>query len=542
MTLVVTRNGHFIGEVLARLIADDGRWDRCAWLREPPTDPAAAGQAIVDALGLRCPLHREEAGADSMAQAFHACASGAVLVVELTGRCPSGLGHLLADVRRHAEEADAGIIVATGAPVPEALASAGSPAVPLDTAGIARAEARQIGIDNDVIDRILRLTRGRDAVLHDLAAAERWPTELIEAAAGMTHTGRAFLRRVTGLFLDQCGEDEREALDLAVRTGYWHPRFSGGSIQTAALRPWVVPLEHDWGWVRPVWRRPLAAQLSIRRRFRPSTRVVADPPPPPVQETWQPALDGRLLGVFDIRIDGQLVDGLGSQLSSRLLRYLLMQPERSCPRDVLIEAFWPESDPEHARNRLQVALSSLRKLMRAATRVDVIEFADGRYRINPELDLSVDVDEFERLTATARRADRLGDTAAALDADREAVRLYRGDFCADLPYEDWTILPRERLRMLYGDVLDRLSDLQWRSADYDGCIATAGRMLEQDPCREDAHRLLMRCYAAQGRTHQALRQFDACRRILKVQLEAIPSRATMGVYLDIRDQGDRRPP
>jgi DNA-binding SARP family transcriptional activator len=142
----------------------------------------------------------------------------------------------------------------------------------------------------------------------------------------------------------------------------------------------------------------------------------------------------------------------------------------------------------------------------------------------------------------ALRASRHGDTEAALDADRSAVRLYRGDLCADLPYEEWTIFPRERLRMLYGDVLDRLSDLQWRSADYEGCIATAGLILEQDPCREDAHRLLMRCYVAQGRPHQALRQFEACRRMLKAQLDAIPSRATMTAYLDVRDQGDQRPP
>jgi hypothetical protein len=404
MTLVVTRKGGFIGEVLARLIADDGRWDGCAWLREPPSDPGAARQAIVDAIGLRHPLHQNGATADSAEQALHACAAGVVLVVELIGRCPSGLGELLVDLRQHAEHVEVGIIVATGNPLPTALALAGSRATPLDTAGIARAEARQMGADDDLIDRVLRLIRGREAALHDLAASERWSAELIEFVASGAHTSRSFLRRVTGLLLNECGADEREALEVAVRTGYWHPRFSAGAVQSEALRPWVVPLEHDWGWVRPVWRRPLAAQLSIRRTFRPSIRTSTGPPPTPARETWQPVLDASLLGTFEIRIDGQLVEGLSSQLSSRLLRYLLVRPARSCPRDELIEAFWPESDPNQSRNRLQVALSSLRKVMRAATRLDVVEFADGGYRINPELDVRIDAVEFERLAAVALRA------------------------------------------------------------------------------------------------------------------------------------------
>ncbi len=539
LTLIVTRDGGFIGEVLARLIVDDGRWDRCGWLREPPTDPTAVGQAIVDALGLRCPVRPGDAGASSVEQAFHACASGGVLVIELPGRCPNDLAQFLAGARQHAEQVDAGIIIATGSPVPAALASIGSLAVAIDTAGIARAEARQMGLHEDTIDRILRLMRGRDAVLHDLAAvAGRWPVGLIESAATGTHIGRTFLRRVSGLFLDECGVEEREALDIAVRTGYWHPRFSTGSVPAEALRPWVVPLEHEWGWVRPIWRRPLSTQIARRGASRPPIQIPADQPVPIVLEVWQPVLDVRLLGGFEVRVDGQLVEGLSIQLSARLLRYLVLRPNRSCPRDELIEAFWPNSDPYQARNRLQVALSALRKTMRAATDIDVVEFTDGRYGINPELGLSIDVVEFERLAAIGFHAHRLADAEAALDADRKAIGLYRGDLCADLPYEEWTIFPRERLRMLYGDILDRLSDLQWRTADYDGCTVTARRMLEQDPCREDAHRLLMRCYAAQGQTHQALRQFDACRRMLKAKLEAIPSTATVTLYLDIRDQGD----
>jgi DNA-binding SARP family transcriptional activator len=528
--------------MLARVIADDGRWDQCAWLREPPGERPAAGKAIVDALELRCGMERGGQSPASVDTAFQTCGSDSVLVVELTRRCSNGLAGLLEEARRHAERVGAEIIVATANRIPPSLARAGGIAIPLDVSDIAAAEGLAMGLDEAVIDRIHNLTRGRDALLHDLATAKRWSADLIATAAAGARSGRGFVRKVTRVLLDECWADEREALEVAVRTGYWHPQFSAGSVETESLRPWLVPLEHDWGWVRPVWRSALRAELAKERTFQEWKPTPVSEAPAPSQEIWQPALDIRLFGGFEIRVDGQPVDGSGVRLGTSLIRYLLLRPGLSCPRDVLIETFWPDSDPDRARNRLQVAFSSLRKAIRAITDTEVIEFFDGGYRINPALNLTIDLAEFEQLTDEARRFDAVGNVKAALNADRRAVRLYRGDLCADLPYEEWTVFPRERVRLAYGDVLDRLARNQWDTDDLDGCIATAERMLEQDPCREDAHRLLMRSYAAQQRPHQALRQFDACRRVLQATLGTNPSRTTVAAYLEIRDQGDEEPP
>jgi DNA-binding SARP family transcriptional activator len=68
----------------------------------------------------------------------------------------------------------------------------------------------------------------------------------------------------------------------------------------------------------------------------------------------------------------------------------------------------------------------------------------------------------------------------------------------------------------------------------DDCIATGHRMLDVDPCREDAHRLLMRCYASQGRVYQAVRQYEFCCRMLKGTLEVEPASETTRLYRVIR--------
>ena len=96
------------------------------------------------------------------------------------------------------------------------------------------------------------------------------------------------------------------------------------------------------------------------------------------------------------------------------------------------------------------------------------------------------------------------------------------------------MLPRESLRLKLVDALDRLSRIELADSRIDDCIATAHRMLDVDPCREDAHRLLMRCYASQGRPYQALRQYEFCQRILRATIDATPARDTTVLYHAIR--------
>jgi DNA-binding SARP family transcriptional activator len=60
-------------------------------------------------------------------------------------------------------------------------------------------------------------------------------------------------------------------------------------------------------------------------------------------------------------------------------------------------------------------------------------------------------------------------------------------------------------------------------------------MLESDPCREDAHRLIMSCHAGLGHTYQAFQQYESCRRVLRAALDTEPSPETVALYERIRD-------
>ena len=56
--------------------------------------------------------------------------------------------------------------------------------------------------------------------------------------------------------------------------------------------------------------------------------------------------------------------------------------------------------------------------------------------------------------------------------------LYRGDFMADDPYEDWAALTRERLRLAHLDALGRLSKLYFNAGHYTVCASLCQRIIE----------------------------------------------------------------
>jgi DNA-binding SARP family transcriptional activator len=152
---------------------------------------------------------------------------------------------------------------------------------------------------------------------------------------------------------------------------------------------------------------------------------------------------------------------------------------------------------------------------------------DGNaYRVHPAVHVWVDVEEFEQHLAAGRRQRREGQHAAALAEYEAAVGLYRGDLIADSRYDDWSALPRERLRLAYLDALGQLSMLHFAERRYEQCAQLCRRLLEQDPCNEPTRRLLMRCYARQGRPHLALFEFRACAEALASQLQVTADPAT----------------
>jgi DNA-binding SARP family transcriptional activator len=530
-SFVVGPAGSVVAERLAAAVSAWGRWDSCVWLRVPTRRAALLPGLLAAAFAHRWGLDPD----GSPEQLLGLAPEGAVVVIEVVGALRSGAGRLLASLRARAADRGVNVVVLAEGRLPSCVpADHVVRALELATPDFDPA----VDLTADLLDpgarrKLAQLTRRRPAIRHDaLDAALRHPDAVTAAVRGSWRRA-VMLDRLTADLVGRCGREERAALEVSLATGYWHPQFAATPLPEGGLRPWLVPLEGQWSWLRPVWRRSLTRVLSAAEAPPlPVLRTGRPVPRPPTSD--RPVLEVQMLGGFECRLDGRPVTRWNGPRGLSVLRYLLYRPRHECSRDELLEEFWPGVPEAAARNRLQVAVSGVRRALQAVSPVPVVEYADGGYRIVADVRVEVDIERFAARIAAARSAERAGELDAALGRYAEAIDLYRGEFAADAPYEGWTLLPRETLRIEHLDVLDRCLRLQLAADRMDDVVATAHKMLNVDPCREDAHRVLMRCYARQGRPYQALRQFEFCSRVLRATLDRAPEPRTAALHHEIR--------
>jgi len=237
------------------------------------------------------------------------------------------------------------------------------------------------------------------------------------------------------------------------------------------------------------------------------------------------------LGPFRVYQSDQLITDWGSLKARSILKYLITHRGTQIVKDILMDLFWPDADPEAARRNLHQAVYNLRQTLRQGhPDFQHIQFEDGCYLLSPEMDIWVDGEEFEKHVQAGRRLEAARQLAEAMAEYGIAEGLYQGDFLEEDLYEDWPRVQREHVRNMYLDITDRLSEYYVQQGEYTPAIALCQKVLAQDNCYEEAHRRLIQCYLAQGQRHLAVRQYQACVQALEAELGLTPAEETVALY------------
>ncbi|HEX3126088.1 MAG TPA: BTAD domain-containing putative transcriptional regulator [Thermoanaerobaculia bacterium] len=241
-----------------------------------------------------------------------------------------------------------------------------------------------------------------------------------------------------------------------------------------------------------------------------------------------PRAEVRLLGGFEVRVDGRTASGFESQKVRGLLAYLAVSRGTFHGRERLAELFWPDHEPAAARSSLRQALYNLRSTLAQGTEWQPIEATHQAVSFSPGPEVWVDVEAFEE---GLRRGQ-----ASSLDA---AVQLYRGDFLSGCPVrageelDGWIAEQQERLREGAVQALRTLIAHHRERGGPGGhrlAIQHAQRLLALDPLSEEAHRELMSLYSLSGRRGRALSQYEDLRHRLDRDLGVEPSAETHALY------------
>lgn len=219
-------------------------------------------------------------------------------------------------------------------------------------------------------------------------------------------------------------------------------------------------------------------------------------------------LNAYVLGRFAVAIDDVELpaDRWPSLRAAQLVQLLCLQPQQRLTRDEVIDALWPQLDPEAGAANLRKAAHHARQ---ALGRHDAIVLQAGEVLLWPERPVVVDALSFEQ-RADAALAQR--DPASSADV----AATYTGDLLPGARFEPWAEATRERLR-------ERQLQLLRASGQWE-------RVAQMDPEDEAAHRALMQRELAAGNRAAALRWYAHLREALQQGLGVAPAPQTQALY------------
>jgi len=245
----------------------------------------------------------------------------------------------------------------------------------------------------------------------------------------------------------------------------------------------------------------------------------------------QPSLTIRTLGSPAIWRDSQPVHEQVPEKALALLIYLACT-QQTHSRELLAEFLWEGRTQAQAFTNLRKVIGQLQAAV--GPHLSVTRSALG---VQPDAGYWLDVHHFETELAAAEQALN-GDGQVLVDHLQAAVDVYKGDFLDGLlidsrAFHDWSLLERERLHFRMTGALHLLVEHHLGAGAFDVAQRHIFHLLRLDPLHESAHRQAMRLYMRLGQREHAIRQYQACQRLLEQELGVAPSAETIDLYQQV---------
>ncbi|CCW36579.1 DNA-binding transcriptional activator of the SARP family [Chthonomonas calidirosea] len=228
----------------------------------------------------------------------------------------------------------------------------------------------------------------------------------------------------------------------------------------------------------------------------------------------------ELLGGLRAYLDNKTHFRLPTRKMGALLAYLILHSSHSAPREELLALLWPEEEPEVAKNRLRVMLTSLRYHLEppGTKRGLILQSNRLSVSLHPHAFTSDVLDMLYKI----KWADNAPNEQECIAALKEAVALYKGEL---LPgnEEEWVLAQRQYLSEVYYHTLRKLTTLLKQNRDFQQAIEYAQKAVYAEPLDEEAHYELIQLYSLTAQPSTALRHYQQLEALFRQELGAAPS-------------------
>ena len=234
-------------------------------------------------------------------------------------------------------------------------------------------------------------------------------------------------------------------------------------------------------------------------------------------------IEMRLLGGFGLSSGADTL-ALKSRKAKALMAYLALYQDEPQQREQLAAMLWEDRTDGQARQNLRQCLTDIRRVL--GDHADCLAVDGDTIMLIDDVVLC-DVEAFLEKIESSR-----------IEEVTDAVGLYQGRMLEGLNpraqlFDDWLAVERERIDQLAVRGLERLMASHRDASDEELAIQRGRALLRIDPVREDIHRELMMLLHRQGRSAEALKQYQSCRDVLERELGVPPEPETHALHTKI---------
>lgn len=240
------------------------------------------------------------------------------------------------------------------------------------------------------------------------------------------------------------------------------------------------------------------------------------------------------LGQFKIILDDKYImtyDEIGSQKNARLLSYLLKNYHVKLSSQEIQTIMFSDDSSNNPANALKALVYRLRTILKKFFgTVNIIVSGNSTYFINPDLEITLDIDIFDKLITDGENTQNDEERIALFE---KAIDLYEGTFLPMLSDEQWVIITGTYLESMFMTTAVYLLKKYTEQKMYDSVEKLSTKALNYDSLNENLHYYLIKSLIKQNKMTLAKQHYLATEKFLFDELGINPSEELRELYEEI---------
>ena len=244
----------------------------------------------------------------------------------------------------------------------------------------------------------------------------------------------------------------------------------------------------------------------------------------------------KMLGGFTVEYNGASINDSSNRMRKvwLLLAYLICNRSHVSTQEHYLSLIQgsaaADGDPGGKLKALFYRVRSMLNELDPAAGHDWIIRKNGTYAWNSEVEVDLDVEEFEALCKEAESAED------GLELYRKALDIYRGDFLPKLDMEAWVVPISAFYHQMYLTAAQRCLTLMEERSLWNDAAELCRNALRVEPYSEELYQHLMRCLIAQDDRAAALSAYDEMSEMLFSTFGVMPSEESRAIYREASNE------